>query len=76
MVLLRTNSKRLTANGSFREIIYKFQDCNIEKKYIRTLERKNKKLQNNKDSILLNQTCLNIHNDHENNSYMAMSEST
>ena len=34
--------------------------CNIKKKKnIRTLQRKKKKLQNNKDSILFSQTCLN-----------------
>ena len=38
--------------------IHKFKDHNI-KKIIWTLERKKKKASKNKDSILLNQTCLN-----------------
>ena len=56
MVLIRTESTQLTINGSFGEIIYEFQDCNIKKKL---LKEKWKKLQNNKDFILFNQTCLN-----------------
>ena len=53
MVLIRTESTRLTTNGSFGETINKFQACQVKK--IRTLKRKKKKkkkLENNKDSIL------------------------
>ena len=50
--LIRTESTRYTINGSFGEIINKFQDRNI-KNNIRTLERKKKKLQNNKYTIFL-----------------------
>ena len=41
MVRIRTESTRLTINGSFGEIVYAFQDRNI-KRNIRTLEIKNK----------------------------------
>ena len=58
MVLMRTESIQYNTNSSFGEVINKFQDYNI-KKNIRTLERKKKKFQN-KDSILFNQTCLNV----------------
>ena len=62
---MRTESIRLTINVSFGEIINEFQDRNfmlcffikkneLSKKYIRTLKRKRKKLQNNKDFILFN----------------------
>ena len=54
MVLLRTESIRYATNGSFGETINKFQDRDT-KKDIRTLERKKKKLQNNKYFILFNQ---------------------
>ena len=58
MVRIQTESTRLTINGSFEEIISAFQDHNI-KRNIRTLERKKKNFQNNKDYILFNQTGLN-----------------
>ena len=53
---IQTESTRFAINGSFGEIIA-FQDCRI-KRIIRTLERKNKKLENNKDSVFFNQTCV------------------
>ena len=56
MFRIQTKSTRLTINGSFREIINALQDRNI-KRNIRALKRKNEKLENNKDSILFNQTC-------------------
>ena len=31
MVLIRTENTQLTINGSFGEIINKFQDCNLKK---------------------------------------------
>ena len=61
MVLIRTENTRYTTNSSFEETINKFQRCNIKKNNIRTLKRKKKKLQNNKDSILFHQTCLNTY---------------
>ena len=51
--------KILTICGSFGEIINEFQDRNIKKKKLKILEKNNKILQDNKDAILFNQTCLN-----------------
>ena len=60
MVLIGAESTLLAINRSFGEIINEFQDHNI-KKTLGLLKEKRKKLQNNKDSILFNQTCLNIY---------------
>ena len=53
MVLIRAESIQFTTNGFLGKSINEFQDRSIKKqKNIWTLERKNKKIQNNKDSIL------------------------
>ena len=54
MVLIRSESIRYTTDGTFGDI-NKFQYHSI--KNIRTLEKK-KKIENNKDSILFNQTII------------------
>ena len=59
MVLTGTKRTRFNKNRSFGEIINKFQDWSIEKH--KDSWKKKEKLQNNKDSILFNQTSWNLY---------------
>ena len=66
MVLVKPECTRLTIIGFSGEILYKFQDRNIRKqdswkKKTKKKKKKKKNLQNNKGSILFNQTCLNMY---------------
>ena len=61
MVLMRTESTWYNTNNSLGEIINKFQDYNIKKKKNIEGFLKEKKIQNNKDSILSNQTSSYIY---------------
>ena len=60
MVWIRTESIPFAISGSFGEIINGFQDFKI-KRNIKTFKRKNKKLENDKDSVLFKSTCLNTY---------------
>ena len=59
MALIWTESIRYNTDITFGEIINKFQNSNI--KTFGILKEKVKKLQNDKDSIILSRTCLNIY---------------
>ena len=61
MVQTRTECTRYNSNNSFGEIIDKLQVCTLKKHKDSLKKKKEKNLQNNKDSIWLNKTYIYIY---------------